>query len=440
MRTVLFVIQTAHPVGGVQTWIDSLARRLPDHGWRVIGALAWGARFHDPFEYRRHHPDLETVLLDGRTGTGTGKRLALGSALSSVRPDVVVPVSLAEVFPVLAAAKAAGGGPRLVYGCYELGPPMLLDAARYSTFIDRGIGVSRLTSELLVEVVGLPRSRVSHVPPGVELPAPRTGGRGERLRIGYLGRLDPPKRPLDVLRLCSALEAAGVGFELTVVGRGELESELRRGAERLVRSGHAKILSSTTTTSLYRDVFPVLDVLAFFSESAEGLPSVLLEAMAHGVVPLSSVWTGLSEEGLIQDGVNGLLFAPGRPEEAVAALKRFWADPEGWNRLSEAARWTVEERHTLPGMIQLWSRVLDTALEGPPAVGTPPMHGWGRDRAADLVGARLAEAGRRFLGRRGKHPDAEEWWFTASYGSPEIPDVESRVEAVRARLRASSAP
>lgn len=440
MRTVLFAIQTAHPVGGIQTWIDGLARQLPARGWRVVGALAWGARFHDPFEYRRHHPDLETVLLDGRTGTGTGKRLALESAISKVRPEVVVPVSLAEVLPAITASKEAGSDVRLVYGCYELGAPMLLDAARYSAFVDRGIGVSRLTTELLVDVVGLPRPRVTHVPPGVEVPARRGERPAGRLRLGYLGRLDPPKRPMDALRLCAALAAADVDFEMVVVGRGELERELREAAAPFVESGRMSFFPAVTTAELYEKHYPLLDALAFFSETAEGLPSVLLEAMASAIVPVSSDWVGLTEEGLLQNEVNGLVFPPGRPESVVPRLRELWADRETWERLSSAARCTVEARHTLDGMAEGWARVLEAAVEGPPATGQRPQHGWGRDRAAGLVGARLAEAARRLTGRGWEHPDAEEWWFTASYGSPQIPEVENRVEAIRARLRASSPP
>ena len=72
MRTLLITHQTAVRVGGVESRLRRLSPLLPDRGWRLMVALCEGRRFHDASAFRTLYPDLETVVLDGRTGTPSG--------------------------------------------------------------------------------------------------------------------------------------------------------------------------------------------------------------------------------------------------------------------------------------------------------------------------------------------------------------------------------
>ncbi|NDF13066.1 MAG: glycosyltransferase family 1 protein [Proteobacteria bacterium] len=68
-----------------------------------------------------------------------------------------------------------------------------------------------------------------------------------------------------------------------------------------------------------QDVMPAFDVMSMPSRS-ESFPYVLLEALEAGVPVIASNVGGTSE--IIQDGVNGILVAPERPDEITAALHR----------------------------------------------------------------------------------------------------------------------
>lgn len=68
----------------------------------------------------------------------------------------------------------------------------------------------------------------------------------------------------------------------------------------------------------------------------EGLPMAILEAMAHGVVPLATPVGGIPDA--VTDDVDGLLVRPGKPAELAAALQRLTDDAELRGRLGEAAR------------------------------------------------------------------------------------------------------
>ena len=69
---------------------------------------------------------------------------------------------------------------------------------------------------------------------------------------------------------------------------------------------------------------------------AEGIPVVLMEAMALGRPVVTTRIAGIPE--LVEDGVSGLLVAPGHVEELVEALEALATDPERRRELGERGR------------------------------------------------------------------------------------------------------
>jgi glycosyltransferase involved in cell wall biosynthesis len=77
----------------------------------------------------------------------------------------------------------------------------------------------------------------------------------------------------------------------------------------------------------------------------EGLPTVLLEAMASGVPFVATDCGGVSEA--FTDGVEGFLVAPRDPQALADALERLWRDPDRRARMGEAGRARATSRFTL---------------------------------------------------------------------------------------------
>lgn len=409
-RTLLFLSQAVAPVGGVQRWLDQLATGLAQYGWRTLVGLAWGLH-HDPAAFEAAHPDLETLRLDGRSGTRAGRLLAIERAIRRTRPAVVVPVTLADPFEVLRELKSVGSDVRLFVGAFELSTSMLLEVRHYAPIVDRALGTSRLASQLLVEAAGLPRSRVDYVPPGFARPSDaRRTPAGERLRIGLVGRLDADKRPLDLLGLLADLDARGVAYDALVVGDGALRGQFEARAAPWIRAGRLRLQAALDAAALARDVWSALDVVVHFSPSEGGLPNTLAEALSHGVAVVSSDFHGRACQDFVRHEQTGLVFPIGDLERAADHVARLARDVALRSRLAAAGKAEVETQYGVPAMLSGWNSSLDAAISGQPAHGNVAAREPGeRDRLARWLGRSVAERARHVLRRGFRHPDASEW-------------------------------
>jgi colanic acid/amylovoran biosynthesis glycosyltransferase len=154
---------------------------------------------------------------------------------------------------------------------------------------------------------------------GVEVPANQTSGVREtraapgRFSLLAVGRLHPVKDHAFLIRACAQLHDRGLDFECAIAGEGperqRLECLIRKKhlEERVTLVGH---VSSNQMASLYRRA----DLVVLTSRS-EGLPLVLMEAMARGKIILAPIITGIPEIVIV--GRTGFLYAPGSLEDFV---------------------------------------------------------------------------------------------------------------------------
>ncbi|MGH2987519.1 MAG: glycosyltransferase family 4 protein [Solirubrobacterales bacterium] len=171
--------------------------------------------------------------------------------------------------------------------------------------------------------------------------------RNGSMRVLGVGRL-VAKKGFDVLvDACALLEQRGIGFEATIVGEeGDHGDEVRRRIVDRGLSDRVALAGPRTQAQLledYRRADAVcLPCRIVQGGDRDGIPNVLVEAMACGVPAVSTAISGIPE--LIEDGRNGLLVAPDDPEAVAAALIRIDGDRELAQRLGRAARETVSER------------------------------------------------------------------------------------------------
>jgi colanic acid/amylovoran biosynthesis glycosyltransferase len=161
---------------------------------------------------------------------------------------------------------------------------------------------------------------------GVDVPEPagsvdgaRAAG-GSRLRLLVVGRLHAVKDHAFLLRACARLGQRGLDFQCEIAGegpeRGKLEGLIRALGieEKVCLLGH---VAHEELDAVYQRA----DVVVLTSRS-EGIPVVLMEAMARGKIVLAPAITGIPE--LVVHGQTGFLYEPGSVRDFVGMI--LWLD------------------------------------------------------------------------------------------------------------------
>lgn len=168
---------------------------------------------------------------------------------------------------------------------------------------------------------------------GTSSPAP------QGKRILFVGRLAAVKGVPLLVKAFAALHQRHPDAVLTLVGDGPERGRIEALAAEL---GCAAALRFTGYLS-QQEVAQELDRADIFAlpSFAEGVPVVLMEAMASRLPVLATRIAGIPE--LVRDGVNGLLVPPGDSEALSEALDRLLSDPALCARMGQAGRQTVKE-------------------------------------------------------------------------------------------------
>jgi glycosyltransferase involved in cell wall biosynthesis len=159
------------------------------------------------------------------------------------------------------------------------------------------------------------------------------------------------KKGFDVLvDACAVLRRRGVPFEAAIVGQTDKHSaaiEVRiaqHGLEQHVAlpgpMGQDELLRE------YRRASALCVPSRLLPDDRDGIPNVLVEAMAAGTPVIASAVSGIPE--LVEHEVNGLLVAPEDPEALADTLIRLHDDPELRRVLADHGRETVTTRFDGP--------------------------------------------------------------------------------------------
>ncbi len=170
--------------------------------------------------------------------------------------------------------------------------------------------------------------------------------RNGHLRVLGVGRL-VAKKGFDVLvDACAVLRDRGVPFDARIVGQEDAEAEaLRRRIAALRLDGLVTLPGPTDPEGLlheYRSAGALCMPCRLLPDDRDGIPNVLVEAMAAGAPVVATNVSGIPE--LVRHEVNGLLVEPDAPAQLADALTRLHRDHELARRLTREARRTVQER------------------------------------------------------------------------------------------------
>jgi glycosyltransferase involved in cell wall biosynthesis len=167
------------------------------------------------------------------------------------------------------------------------------------------------------------------------------------LRLLCIARLVPKKGLEHQLRIYAALKEAGLAFEARIVGGGPLHASLEQNAARLGLANEVTFLGQQPqpevwTQLAWADVLLHTGVVAA-SGDRDGLPNVIPEAMAAGVLVVTSPVSATTEA--ISQERTGLVAEVDLPLAWVVALRRLGEDDKLAETLRTAARHWVGENY-----------------------------------------------------------------------------------------------
>ncbi|MEA2309428.1 MAG: hypothetical protein QOI65_1714, partial [Thermoleophilaceae bacterium] len=162
------------------------------------------------------------------------------------------------------------------------------------------------------------------------------------------------------------LAAEGVPVTLDILG-GDPPAEMGEESERVRILHTARDLGIEDRVRIHGHV-PSERVAAMLQRSdvllhaslSEGLPTVVLEAMACGL-PVVATDVGGTREA-VRDGVEGFITPPRDPRAAAEALRRLWRDRSLRERMGRAGRERVEAEFTLEQLTDQWVELYERVV------------------------------------------------------------------------------
>jgi colanic acid/amylovoran biosynthesis glycosyltransferase len=158
------------------------------------------------------------------------------------------------------------------------------------------------------------------------------------VRAICVGRLSPEKGHVGLLQAFAEARARGLDAELVLVGDGPERERIEAAIREFGLSAHVRMLGRLAEADTLREIAQS-DVLVLAS-FMEGLPVVLMEAMALGLPVIGPRVAGVPE--LVEESVHGFLFAPAAWDELAERLYTLLSDRALRERMGKAGRKKVE--------------------------------------------------------------------------------------------------
>jgi len=197
---------------------------------------------------------------------------------------------------------------------------------------------------------------VQVVPNGIDtdLFRPEPERRAKVSTLLSVGRLHAQKNVGYLLNLVAALKNK-TAVRAQIIGDGPERPALEATAAALGITKSVEF-SGWLPREKVREAYQSATFLVHAS-SYEGMSNVILEALGSGLPVVASQIPGNTE--LIRDGANGFLFDPaGDPAQLADRISPFFQDPTNWERLSTAARATIEKQFSWNYAADLYGKLL----------------------------------------------------------------------------------
>ena len=226
--------------------------------------------------------------------------------------------------------------------------------------VDHYVAVSDSVAKFHAELCGISESKISAIPNGVDLPSAdrlKPDQTVEKHRLLFVGRLTPQKNPMCLLdAFCRLPNELQTNTELLFVGDGPLRAEMQRFIRnRQLENGIQLLGQRDDVSSLMQQA-----ALLVLPSRWEGLPNVVLEAMANGLPVVATAVDGTRD--VVTDGRNGWLVSANEPDLLAEAIRKALENPDERSKIAEAARTFVEQNYSWTDSVKKHDELLRSLL------------------------------------------------------------------------------
>jgi glycosyltransferase involved in cell wall biosynthesis len=246
---------------------------------------------------------------------------------------------------------------------YQIPSPSLVARVERATAV---VTICRANRDYLAGLAPEFAGKIRVVHNGLDLrlfPRPSQTQRPDQPVLAAVGRLVEKKGFADLLAACRALVQSGRAFRCRIFGSGPQRSELEEMVRRFGLEDHVSLEGARPRNEIaaalrQADLF-VLTPFVTADGDRDGIPNVLVEAMASGLPVVTTSVAGIPE--LVTDGIHGFVCAPGDVKGIAARISELLDDPARRRRYGDAARATVEERFDVNRAAEQLARVFGVA-------------------------------------------------------------------------------
>lgn len=354
-----FLTGTLNTMGGTERMAVTLANALAEHGFESSVLSLWGRSSCFPL-----HPAVthDAIFSERPSYKRAYVRTVMGIRQYAKRHDIDVLVLVDTMLTLFTVPALAGLGVRQI--------------AWEHFHFDENLGrrarplARRLAARACNEIVVLterdrarwiealqPKNRVVSIRNPLSFPMPEQLAPRDTKTVLAVGRLTHQKAFDVLLKAWAEVSKYAPDWKLLIAGEGEDRADLEALRQQL------GLESSVTLPGTYADVTTVYRQASIFCLSSryEGLPLVLIEAMAYGLPIVSTdCKTGPHE---LFGGTDAAVLVPVDDPTALAAqLLSVINNPEEATRLGAAARSKARE-YALDHVVQQWLALLEPAQE-----------------------------------------------------------------------------
>jgi glycosyltransferase involved in cell wall biosynthesis len=344
--------------GGTQRQALELARRLNPERFQVE---LWMMRSGNDFNLSTTGRRIPLRWLSRSTVVGPASLARLAMLLRSQPVDLLLLLTAIPNIWGRLLGRAAGI-PRIVATCRGEGGPLRQHERLLWRLADHHLCNSRALKERLTGRYGVPEAMVSVILNGIDTehftPVDRGPDR-EGCEVLCVARLVSDKDHRTLIEAFERLLLRIPDARLQLVGEGPLRRNLLETArDRLPAQSFQWQPGSRELRPLYRRAS-----LFALSSIQEGLPNVVLEAMACGLPVVATNVGGLGE--LVADGMTGSLVPPKDPAALADAMVELLLEPEKASVFGRAGRKRVVEQFSVGSAVRahedLFRRLLGEA-------------------------------------------------------------------------------